>query len=158
MPNDERIELLLQRLERLESIEAIRALRSRYHELVNLDQGPRLYELFAPDATISYSGRPEVTGRDNIREFFKTFPVQWARQFVHHHVVNVEGDHGRGHCDLDGRPVRNGESLYVVGRFDDEYRRIEGAWYFQSVRLTVHYMVPPGAGWAEHLPYRGHAA
>lgn len=158
MTHDEHIATLTQRLDRLESMEAIRALRCRYHDLVNLDQGPRLYELFAPDATVAYSGRPEVTGRDHIREFFRTFPVQLARQFMHHHVVQVEGDRGHGHCDLDGRPVRNGESLFVVGRFDDTYIRIDGNWYFQSVRLTVHYMVPPGAGWAEHLPFKGHRA
>jgi ketosteroid isomerase-like protein len=154
--NHEQIASLAQRVERLESIEAIRALRSRYHDLVNLDQGSQLYELFAPNATVAYSGRPVVTGRDNIREFFRTFPVQWARQFIHHHQVEVEGDRGRGHCDLDGRPVRNGESLFVVGRFDDTYIRIDGRWCFQSVRLTVLYMVTPGAGWAEHLPFKGH--
>jgi hypothetical protein len=58
MTDAEQIAQLTQRLERLENIEAIRALRCRYHELVNLDQGPRLYELFAPDATIAYSDRP----------------------------------------------------------------------------------------------------
>jgi hypothetical protein len=158
MSDTDTLHRLLQRVERLESIEAIRTLRCRYHDLVNLDQGPRLYELFASDASIAYGGRPEVVGRDNIREFFRTFPVQLARQFVHHHVVQVEGDHGRGHADLDGRPVRNGESLFVVGRFDDEYRRIDGQWYFQRVVLTVHYMVGPGEGWAQHLPFPGHAA
>jgi hypothetical protein len=158
MTHDDVIAQLTRRLERLESIEAIRALRCRYHDLVNLDEGARLYELFAPDATIAYGGRQEVTGRDNIREFFRNFPVQAARQFIHHHVVDVDGDRGRGHSDLDGRPVRNGESLFVVGRFDDEYRRIDGRWYFQRVCLTVHYMVPPGAGWAEHLPFKGHLA
>lgn len=158
MENADRIEALLQRLERLESIEAIRGLRSRYHELVNLDQGAQLHELFAPDATVAYGGRPEVAGRDAIRAFFETFPVRWARQFVHHHVVEVDGDHGHGHCDLDGRPVREGESLFVVGRFDDVYRRIDGRWYFQNVRLIVHYMVGPGEGWAQHLPYRGRPA
>jgi ketosteroid isomerase-like protein len=158
MTDTERIALLTQRLERLENIEALRALRCRYHDLVNLDQGTRLYELFAPDATIAYSGRPEVSGRDNIREFFKNFPVQVARQFMHHHVVEVDGDRAAVEVAVPARPVRNGESLFVVGRFDDEYRRIDGRWYFQSVRLTVHYMVPPGAGWAEHLPFKGHAA
>lgn len=158
MTDSEQIQALLRRVEHLESIEAIRALRCRYHDLVNLDQGPRLYELFAPDASIAYGGRPEVHGRDNIREFFRNFPVQLARQFVHHHVVEVDGDRGRGHADLDGRPVRNGESLFVVGRFDDEYRRIDGQWYFQRVCLTVHYMVGPGEGWAQHLPFAGHRA
>lgn len=158
MTDSEQIQALLRRVEHLESIEAIRALRCRYHDLVNLDQGPRLYELFAPDASIAYGGRPKVQGRDQIREFFKNFPVQLARQFVHHHVVEVDGDRGRGHADLDGRPVRNGESLFVVGRFDDEYRRIDGQWYFQRVCLTVHYMVGPGEGWAQHLPFAGHRA
>jgi hypothetical protein len=45
---------LEQRLLVLESTEAIRTLRCRYHELVNEDEGRRLYELFAPDATVAY--------------------------------------------------------------------------------------------------------
>ena len=141
-----------QRLLVLESIEAIRALRCRYHELVNEDQGKRLHELFAPDARIAYGGRPEVRGRDAIREFFATFPVQTARQFVHNHVVHTDGHIGHGYSYLDGRPVKDGKSWYVVGRFDDEYVRLDGAWFFQRVVLTVHYMVEPGQGWDAHIP------
>jgi hypothetical protein len=143
---------LEQRLLVLESIEAIRALRCGYHELVNEDQGSRLHELFAPDASIAYGGRPEVCGRDAIRDFFAAFPVKWARQFVHNHVVHTDGRTGRGYSYLDGRPVKDGKSWYVVGRFDDEYVRIDGAWFFQRVVLTVHYMVEPGQGWDAHLP------
>jgi len=143
---------LEQRLLVLESIEAIRGLRCRYHELVNEDEGRRLHELFAPDARIPYGGRPEVHGREAIRDFFAAFPVQWARQFVHNHVVQTDGRTGRGYAYLDGRPVKDGKSWYVVGRFDDEYVRLDGAWFFQRVVLTVHYMVEPGQGWDEHLP------
>jgi hypothetical protein len=143
---------LEQRLLVLESIEAIRELRCRYHELVNEDQGPRLHELFAPDATIAYGGRPEVHGREAIRDFFAAFPVKWARQFVHNHVVQTDGITGRGYSYLDGRPVKDGKSWYVVGRFDDEYVRIDSVWFFQRVVLTVHYMIEPGQGWDAHLP------
>ena len=131
---------LEQRLLVLESIEAIRNLRCRYHELVNEDAGPRLHELFAADATINYGGRGEVRGREAIRGFFAAFPVKLARQFLHNHVVHTDGRTGKGYCYLDGRPVIDGKSYHVVGRFDDEYVRIGDAWYFQRVVLTVHYM------------------
>ena len=141
-------------VERFESIEAIRTLRARYHELVNEDAGPRLYELFAPDAAIVYGGRPEVRGRENIRAFFATFPVQCARQFIHSHVVDVQGDRGTGFSYLDGRPVRDGKSYYVVGRFDDEYIRLDGQWMFQRVVLSVHYMIEAAERWDELIPLK----
>lgn len=121
------IQAIAQRIERLDSIEAIRALRARYHELVNEDAGDRLYELFAPDAVVAYGGRAEVRGQDRIRAFFASFPIQAARQFIHSHVVQVQGDRGTGSSYLDGRPVRDGKSFYVVGRF----RRPWVPWRFR---------------------------
>ena len=146
------IQALVQRIERMESIEAIRSLRARYHEWVNEDAGHRLHELFAPGACVTYGGRPEVQGRDNIRDFFAAFPVQSARQFIHSHVVEVHGDHGTGTSYLDGRPVRDGKSFYVVGRFDDEYIRLDGRWLFQRVTLNVHYMVEAAERWDHLIP------
>lgn len=150
----DRYDMLLARLERLESIQAIQALRARYHELVNEDQGPRLHELFAPDATVAYGGRPAVQGRDNIQAFFASFPVQTARQFIHNHMVEVDGDRGTGYSYLDGRPVRDGKSFYVVGRFDDEYVRLHGQWFFQSVTLHVHYMIEAAEHWESLIPLK----
>ncbi len=140
------------RLMVLESVEAIRSLRCRYHELVNQDEGPRLHELFAPDASIVYGDRPPVHGRDKIKEFFEAFPVKWARQFIHNHVIQTDGLTGHGYSYLDGRPVMGDKSYHVVGRFDDEYIRLANIWYFQRVVLTVHYMVEPGSGWSDKLP------
>ena len=149
------VRALTERVECMESIEAIRALRARYHELVNEDAGNRLYELFAHDAHVAYGGRPEVRGRDNIRAFFASFPVQTARQFIHSHVVQVQGDRGRGSSYLDGRPVRDGRSYYVVGRFDDEYIRLDGQWFFQRVTLSVHYMIEAAERWDHLIPLQG---
>lgn len=149
------VRALSERVELMESIEAIRALRARYHELVNEDAGNRLYELFATDACVAYGGRPEVRGRDNIRAFFASFPVQTARQFIHSHVVQVQGDRGTGSSYLDGRPVRDGKSFYVVGRFDDEYIRLDGQWLFQRVTLSVHYMIEAAERWDHLIPMQG---
>lgn len=149
------VRALTERVECMESIEAIRALRARYHELVNEDAGNRLYELFAHDAHVAYGGRPEVRGRDNIRAFFASFPLQTARQFIHSHVVQVQGDRGTGSSYLDGRPVRDGKSFYVVGRFDDEYIRLDGQWFFQRVTLSVHYMIEAAERWDHLIPLQG---
>lgn len=149
------IQAIAQRVERLDSIEAIRALRARYHELVNGDAGDRLYELFAPDAVVAYGGRAEVRGQDRIRAFFASFPIQAARQFIHSHVVQVQGDRGTGSSYLDGRPVRDGKSFYVVGRFDDEYIRVDGKWLFQRVTLSVHYMIEATERWDHLIPLQG---
>ena len=149
------VRALAERVEQMESIDAIRALRARYHELVNEDAGNRLYELFAPDASVAYGGRPEVRGRDNIRAFFASFPVQTARQFIHSHIVQVQDDRGTGSSYLDGRPVRDGKSFYVVGRFDDEYIRLDGQWLFQRVTLSVHYMIEAAERWDHLIPLQG---
>lgn len=150
----QQVHALKAQVERFDSIEAIRSLRARYHELVNEDAGARLYELFAPDAAIVYGGRPEVRGRENIRAFFASFPVQSARQFIHNHVVDVQGNDGTGFSYLDGRPVRDGKSYYVVGRFDDEYIRLDGQWMFQRVVLSVHYMIEAAERWDELIPLK----
>ena len=95
-----------------------------------------------------------MRGRENIRAFFATFPVQSARQFIHSHVVDVQGDRGTGFSYLDGRPVRDGKSHYLVGRFDDEYIRLDGQWMFQRVVLSVHYMIEAAERWDELIPLR----
>jgi ketosteroid isomerase-like protein len=151
---EQQYERLLTRVQRIEDIESIRRLRDQYHEWVNEDAGDRLWELFAPEASVVYNGRPEVRGQENIRQFFATFPVQAARQFVHSHVIQVDGDRGTGSSYLDGRPVRDGKSYHVVGRFDDEYIRIGGRWMFLRVELTVHYMVEASDRWDHLIPLK----
>jgi len=148
-----RIQALEIRLAEHDDREAIRTLRCTYHEYVNQDRVAELADLFAEEATVSYAGRPSVTGREAIRAFFINFPIKWARQFIHAHVVEIHGDRGRGYSHLDGRPVLNGKSLLVGGRFDDEYVRENGRWLFSRVVLTTWYMVPVEPGWeAAALP------
>ncbi len=151
-PDDEaglraRIQALEMRLAAHDDREAIRTLRCTYHEYVNQDRVAELADLFSENATVSYGERPSVTGREAIRAFFVNFPIKWARQFIHAHVVEVDGDRGKGYSHLDGRPVLDGKSFMVAGRFDDEYVRENGRWLFSRVVLTVWYMVPVQPGW-----------
>jgi len=148
-----RIRALEIRLAEHDDREAIRTLRNTYHEYVNQERVSELADLFAENATVTYAGRPSVTGREAIRSFFVNFPIKWARQFIHSHVVEIEGDRGKGYSHLDGRPVLDGKSFMVGGRFDDEYVRENGRWLFSRVVLTTWYMVPVEPGWeAAALP------
>lgn len=142
-----RIKALELRVARHDDLEAIRLLRCTYHEYVNQDRIVELADLFSENATVIYAGRPAVTGREAIRAFFVNFPVKWARQFIHSHVVDIDGDCATGYSHLDGRPVLDGKSYMVAGRFDDEYRRQDGRWLFSRVVLTTWYMVPVELGW-----------
>ncbi|MBW8815338.1 MAG: nuclear transport factor 2 family protein [Caulobacterales bacterium] len=142
-----RIRALEVRMARQDDLEAIRTLRCTYHDYVNQDRAAELADLFSENATVIYGGRPAVTGRDAIGAFFLDLPVKWARQFIHAHVVEIDGDCGRGYSHLDGRPVVDGKSLMVGGRFDDEYVRERGRWLFSRVVLTIWYAIPVEPGW-----------
>ena len=142
-----RIEALELRVARHDDLEAIRVLRCTYHEYVNQDRIVELADLFSENATVIYAGRPAVTGREAIRAFFVNFPIKWARQFIHSHVVEIDGDRATGYSHLDGRPVLDGKSFMVAGRFDDEYCREGERWLFSRVVLSTWYMVPVEPGW-----------
>ncbi len=142
-----RIRALELRVARHDDLEAIRVLRCTYHEYVNQDRIVELADLFSEDATVIYAGRPAVTGREAIRAFFLNFPIKWARQFIHSHVVEIDGDRATGYSHLDGRPVLDGKSFMVAGRFDDEYRREGERWLFTRVVLSTWYMVLVELGW-----------
>jgi hypothetical protein len=53
-----------------------------------------------------------VSGRRTSGSSSRTFRCSWHGSSCTNHVVQVDGDRCRGHFDLDGRPVRNGESLF----------------------------------------------
>ncbi len=50
---------------------------------------------------------------------------------------------------LEATPVHKGESYLVAARFDDEYVKENGRWYFKKVKLTPYFMVPLKEGWAQ---------
>jgi len=75
--------------------------------------------------------------------------VPFVKQFIHNHIVQVDGSTGTGLSYLFATSVYNGESYLVAGRFDDEYVKENGRWYFKKVKLTPYYMVPLKEGWAQ---------
>jgi hypothetical protein len=101
-------------------------------------------------------------GREEIAGFFSAAatgvtgsesPAEppFIKQFVHAHDVRLDDkdrDRATGISYLEAKPVYRGESFLVSGRFDDEYRRVDGRWLFAKVKLELWFMVPAFEGWA----------
>ena len=117
-------------------------------ELQELDS---IHLLFSEDAEVQFEGIGSAQGRSEIEALYREVVggSPFIKQFIHNHVIRVEGDTATGLSYLDARTVANGESLLVAARFDDEYVRQAGEWKFRSLALKVYFAVPVAEGWAE---------
>ena len=123
-------------LHHLRDIESIRTLRMRYHEMIS--EGDRVHEisnLFVEEGEID----ADVFGRGRhdapeIRKFL-TQP-SFVKEFIHNHIVEVNGDTGTGRSYQEAMTVINGKALLICGRWDDEYVRTSDVWRFQKIMFS----------------------
>jgi hypothetical protein len=150
---ESRFHALEERVEELEDHGAITNLRYRYHVAVNEKRLDELPSLFEEDARVDFEGIGAARGRQEIDALYRDLVGEspFIKQFIHNHLITLAGDEATGLSYLDARTVRDGESVLVAARFDDEYVRSAGAWRFRSLRLRVFFAVPVQAGWAEAI-------
>ncbi len=170
MANDleARISKLEARVRELDDREAIRDLRMRYHQCINDAKIAEIPDLFTEDGELDFGHLGKATGREQIKKFFSgigasdsgrrgTGGLRRVRQFIHNHVIHLNGDRGNGFAYLEAKPVYSGESYVVAARYDDEYVKRNGQWKFSSMKLHPYFMVPLKEGWAgDDLLKMGH--
>ncbi|HLX37466.1 MAG TPA: nuclear transport factor 2 family protein [Candidatus Binataceae bacterium] len=140
--------------------EALRDLRFRYHECINEAQTAGIPALFSEDGELEFGHLGRAKGREQIQKFFGGIGrartsdasnlrgLYRVRQFIHNHVVKINGDRAEGYAYLEAKPVYNGESYVVAARYNDEYVKRDGQWLFSKMSLTPFFMVPLKEGWA----------
>jgi hypothetical protein len=141
--------------------EAIRDLRFRYHECINEAQMAGIPELFTEDGELEFGHLGRAKGREQIQKFFgglagdrtaadgsRRRGLYRVKQFIHNHVLRINGDRADGYAYLEAKPVYNGESYVVAARYNDEYVKRDGKWRFSKMSLTPFFMVPLKDGWA----------
>ena len=148
---EERIRALEAQVRELTDIEQIRRLRGRYHEGFNENKSSDIPDLFSDDAELDFGYLGSARGKAEISRFFAGVPdlLPFIKQFIHNHIVDVDGDTGRGFCYLEAKTISRGEAYFVAARYDDEYIRENGSWKFKSMRVTLYFTVPFGEGWAQ---------
>ena len=142
---------LEERLDRMESLAEIRQLAVRYALYLDSRDMKQLVELFVPDVRV---GR-EASGREALEAWF-TCTIRVPKTSVHlvaNHIVDFEdGDHARGVVYCHDELERPDTGLWDVGKLQywDQYRRVDGNWYFARRKFHRWYMVDamtrPAAG------------
>jgi ketosteroid isomerase-like protein len=128
----------------------------QYHINTNDGHFDRMWELFTDDAYVDFGYISRARGREEIKALFLRIPrnLPLVKQFIHNHMVDVDGDEATGTSYLDARYAQDGESVMVAARFDEIYVRTEEGWRIKQMLLELYFSVPITVGWAgEQLNY-----
>jgi hypothetical protein len=148
---ESRVQALEKAVQNLSDQEAVRALRHRYHECINEGKYAEIPDLFVENGTLDFGYLGKANGRAELVKFFGGVAnlLSFVKQFIHNHMVQVQGDAGTGLSYLEAKSVSKGESYLVAARYDDEYVKQNGQWKFKSMKLTPYFTVPLREGWAQ---------
>src|SRR5713226_6652271 len=158
-----RVKELEAKVQEFNDREAIRDLRYRYHEYVNEGKFADIASLFTEEGELDFGHLGRAKGKAELLTFFQrpassatqasgqqpVRGISFVKQFIHNHIIQVQGDRGTGFAYLEAKPVYNGESFLVAARYDDEYVKQNGQWKFKKMNLTPYFMVPLREGWAQ---------
>ncbi|MFN0026367.1 MAG: nuclear transport factor 2 family protein [Acidimicrobiales bacterium] len=143
---EDRLAALEAKVQRLCDIEDIRLLRMRFHDAINQGRAGEVAALFAEGAGIDYGYLGTTT---NVGAFFGKLPdlLQFIKQFIHNHVIELDGDSGHGFAYLEAKTISNGTAFRVAGRYDDRYVRTPNGWRFAHMQFTPYFTVPFAQDW-----------
>lgn len=135
-----------QRLDVIEARNACTDLVHRYARLIRCDRPDEVADLFLQDGTFEgRNGHPDQAeftvmfrdeGREGVRAHMlpnkgKPHPVP----LIHNLSIEVEGDSATGNAVMEAQIY--GSETKIIGEYHDEFRRVDGAWYFASRIYTV---------------------
>ena len=122
----------------------------QYHINTNDGHFERMWELFTEDAYVDFGYISRARGREDIKALFLRIPrnLPLVKQFIHNHMVDVDGDQATGISYLDARYAQDGDSVMVAARFDEIYVRTQEGWRIKQMLLDLYFSVPITIGWA----------
>jgi ketosteroid isomerase-like protein len=136
---------LAERIRRLEDTEAIRQLVARYGYVIDNRDLPAIAPLFARDGVFrSRDGVMHARGREAVAQQFvgRFSQLGLSIHWTHDHVVwldPVEPDRATGLVSSHAELVRNGVPMLTAFRYEDTYKREDGAWRFADRLLSFWY-------------------
>ncbi len=154
-----------QRIRRLEDIEAIRRLKARYCQACDDDHNPdAVAALFVEDGLWEGVGSgPHARGHAAIKAFMggirQSGRIVRSAHMVFNPIIEVEGDRARGFWRLlmmyTGRNAAGAPQYHrIIGFYEDIYIRIDGAWRFAELHVTVEESGPYAMDAGEPWPAR----
>jgi hypothetical protein len=141
-----------QRLATLESIESIRRLKYRYAQYSDERRPREMADLFTEDGVWDGGERfGYAAGREAIYAFILEAwdELQWAAHFVTNGDIEIgaSGSEASGRWRLWEAATLSGSAVWIIGHYEDEYRRVDDQWLFAKSRLRFDFITPYEAGW-----------
>ena len=146
---------LEERIQRLEDIKEIQALKIAYaraaDDRYNAD---RLAALFTEDAV--WDGGEKFgmhRGRQAIHDFFA--PISETFTFALHYYMGPtidiapSGVAATGHWYMWFPATISERAIFGAATYDEQYRKVDGRWYFSHLKLTLHFFTPYESGWVK---------
>lgn len=141
-----------ERLERLEAKDSIRELRANYCYHVDDGNAEAFASLFTQDGVLDFGSAGTYAGREELREFVDSVVPEYYSFIVHmlhNPVIEVDGDAATGRWYFEAPCTSQGEDMWIQGRYDDEYVRVDGEWRFAAVEAEFNYVADYDEGWGE---------
>ena len=144
---------LVGKVQRLEDIEAIRTLKNTYHLCINDRLFSRISGLFTDDALVDFGYMNNTVdpwkGAAQIHEGFRFVETNLSeiKQFIHSHTIDVHGDAASGWSFLEARYGLADKSFNVAGKYEEDYRRVNGKWLFSRMTIQFYFTTPHELGW-----------
>lgn len=151
-------EALIERIETLEAIEEIKALKSSYCYIAdaaykNPSSWNELVDLFTQDGWVDFGEHGRFEGKEGVHRFFAEKAhnfVSYAAHMVSNEIVDVNGTQARGNwyliCPSTDRSSKT--ALWIQGRYEDEFVKLNGKWMWQSITFITHFAAPFDVGWS----------
>lgn len=148
--SEDRLVALERAVQHLTDIEDLRLLRLRYHDAINENRPGDIAALFTEDGAVDFGYLGRTTGRPKIGKFFGNVGnvLDSVIQFVHNHVIELDGDSATGSSYLEAKTVSNGVAYRVAGRYRDIYRRTPDGWRFARMDFEPLFTLPFTESWA----------
>ena len=160
---DDFLRMCAARIQRLEDYEEVRQLMFRYAEAMdNGFDADAIVALFLEDATWSITPASAISGtyrgRKEIRDFFAglTREYKWTMHNVGNELIRIADDGltavGTWYlvdpCTmLAPESPEEGQAVFIAGRYDNTFAKIEGKWFFQSLTAKLHHVSSWQKGW-----------
>jgi uncharacterized protein (TIGR02246 family) len=119
---------------------AIQELNADYGDAVCIRDREAFAAVWADDASWTLPWGEPVVGRDAITSHWYAMigdiPFHNYSGFLG--ALKIDGDAGNGRVWTTERVQnKNGEIITLSGRYDDQYAKRDGRWYFQSRKWTA---------------------